>query len=102
MVAHKPVWSPDGRELFYIPRLGGFEATPVTTRLGLAFGSAVTLSRAFNPGAPNVRAIYDILPQGTFVGVIPVGDSNPIYSAPSIQLVLNWFEELRARVLTDR
>ncbi len=102
VVAHKPVWSPDGHELLYIPRLGGFEATPVTTRPGLAFGSAVTLSRAFNPGAPNVRAIYDILPQGTFVGVIPVGDSNPIYAAPSIQLVLNWFEELRTRVPTAR
>ena len=96
--AHKPVWAPDGRELLYVPRLGGFEAVSVTMRPAFAFGYAVPVPRKFNPGAPPVRALYDITPDGRFVGVIPVGDSGAIYSAPQIEVVLNWFEELRRLV----
>ena len=97
-VAHKPVWWPDGRELLYVPRLGGFEAVNVTTRPTFAFGSAFPVPRRFNPGAPSVRALYDITPTGGFVGVIPVGDSGAIYSASQVQVVLNWLEELRRLV----
>jgi serine/threonine-protein kinase len=97
-VAHKPVWSPDGRELLYVPRLGGFEAVSVTTRPAFAFGRAVPVPRKFNPGAPAVRALYDITPEGRFVGLVPVGDSGAIYSAPRIEVVLNWFEELKRLV----
>jgi eukaryotic-like serine/threonine-protein kinase len=97
-VAHKPVWSPDGRELLYVPRLGGFEAVSVTTRPTFAFGRAVPVPRNFNPGAPPVRALYDITPEGRFVGVVPVGDSGAIYSAPRVEIVLNWFEELKRLV----
>jgi eukaryotic-like serine/threonine-protein kinase len=96
--AHKPVWSPDGRELLYVPRLGGFEAVSVTTRPAFAFGHAVPVPRPFSPGAPTVRALYDITPQGRFVGVMPVGDSGSIYSAAQIQVVLNWLEELKRLV----
>ena len=94
---HKPMWARDGRELFYVPRLGVFEAAPVTTRPMFAFGAPVVVSRAFSPGAPAVRALFDVLPQGGFVGMVPVGDTAPIYSARTIQLVLNWFEEVKAR-----
>jgi serine/threonine-protein kinase len=97
-VAHKPVWSPNGRELLYVPRLGGFEAVSVTTRPAFAFGSAVPVPRKFNPGSPAVRALYDITRDGRFVGVVPIGDSGAIYSAPQIEVVLNWFEELRRLV----
>ena len=96
--AHKPVWSRDGRELFYVPRLGGFESAPVTAQPVFAFGPAVVVPRPFSPGAPNYRALYDVLPQRGFVGLNPVGDTAPIYSAPTIQIVLNWFEEVKARV----
>jgi Tol biopolymer transport system component len=99
--AHKPMWSRDGRELFYVPRLGVFQAVPVTTRPAFAFGAPVDVPRAFSPGAPTFRALFDVLPQGRFVGVMPLGDTGPIYSAPSVQLVLNWFEELKARVPPD-
>jgi hypothetical protein len=54
------------------------------------------------PGAPTVRALYDIVPAGRFagqfVGVVPVGDTGAIYSAPQIEVVLNWFEELKRLV----
>jgi serine/threonine-protein kinase len=91
-VAHKPVWSPDGRELLYVPRLGGLEAVSVTTR------PAVPVPRTFNPGAPAVRALYDITPDGRFVGVVPVGNTGAIYSAAQVEVVLNWVEELKRLV----
>jgi eukaryotic-like serine/threonine-protein kinase len=97
-VAHKPVWSPDGRELLYVPRLGGFEAVSVTTRRAFAFGRAVPLPRKFSPGAPTVRALYDITPDGRFVGVVPVGDTGAIYSEAHVEVVLNWLEELKRLV----
>jgi hypothetical protein len=96
--AHKPLWSRDGGELFYVARLGVFESVPVTTRPVFAFGSAVAVPRPFSPGAPTYRALFDVLPLGGFVGLKPVGDTAPIYTAPAIQLVLNWFEEVNARV----
>jgi dipeptidyl aminopeptidase/acylaminoacyl peptidase len=96
--AHKPVWSSDGRELLYVPRLGGFEAVRVTTRTSFAFGRAVQVPRKFNPGAPAVRALYDITPDGRFVGVVPVGDTGAIYSASHVEVVLNWLEELKRLV----
>jgi eukaryotic-like serine/threonine-protein kinase len=100
---HKVAWSPDGNELFYVPRLGGFEAVSVTTQPTFAFGNAMPVPRPFQPGHPNSRTLYDITPGGKFVGLISVGrtPSGP-FTAPQIQVVLNWFEELRARVPTTR
>lgn len=92
---HKPTWSPDGKELFYIPRLGDFEAASVTTKPTFAFGNAVTVPRPFQPGAPNSRTLYDVMPDGRFVGLIPVGQIEPIYRAPQIQVILNGLEELK-------
>ncbi len=92
---HKPSWSPDGKELFYVPRLGGFEAASVTMQPAFAFGNAATVSRPFQPGAPSLRRLYDVLPDGRFVGLVTVGQSDPIYTAPHIQVILNWFEEVK-------
>jgi eukaryotic-like serine/threonine-protein kinase len=100
---HKVAWSPDGKELFYVPRLGGFEAVSVTTQPTFAFGNAVTVPRPFQPGPPNSRTLYDITPDGKFVGLMPAGRTpSGDFTAPQIQVVLNWFEELRARVPTTR
>ena len=53
--AHKVAWSPDGKELFYVPRIGEFEAVTITTTPTFAFGNAVRVPRPFQPGAPNER-----------------------------------------------
>jgi hypothetical protein len=100
---HKVAWSPNGKELFYVPRLGGFEAVSVTTQPTFAFGNAVTVPRPFQPGPPNSRTLYDITPDGKFVGLMPAGRTpSGDFTAPQIQVVLNWFEELRARVPLTR
>jgi Tol biopolymer transport system component len=96
---HKVAWSPDGKQLFYVPRLGGFEVVSVTTHPTFAFGNAVQMPRRFSPGAPNSRTLYDTTPSGEFLGVRPAGlvDVNG-FSSPRVEVVLNWFEELNARV----
>ena len=100
---HKVAWSPDGAELFYVPRLGGFEAVSVTTKPTFAFGNAVTVPRPFQPGPPNSRTLYDITPGGKFVGLVPAErTSSGDFTAPQIQVVLNWFDELRTRVPRTR
>ena len=70
----------------------------VTTRPAFSFGDATPIPRPFGPGAPSVRALYDVMPDGRFVGMRPIGDLRPVYQAGEIHIVLNWFEELNARV----
>jgi serine/threonine-protein kinase len=96
---HKPTWSPDGRELFYVPRLGAFEVVPVITEPTFAFGPATPVKRQFTPGAPAFRALFDMLPDGRFIGVVPLeGNDNVANNNPGIQVVLDWFDELHAKV----
>ena len=45
---HHQLWSPDGKELFYNPRAGSFEAVAVTTHQTFAFGNPIAVPRPFN------------------------------------------------------
>jgi eukaryotic-like serine/threonine-protein kinase len=100
-VPHKVAWSPDGKELFYVPRLGGFEAVSITTRPIFSFGNAMQVPRPFQPGPPNSRTLFDVTPTGRFLGLIVSGQPD-LSAAPSIQVVLNWTEELKAKVRTGK
>jgi hypothetical protein len=53
--------------------------------------------RGFAPGAPNSRTLYDDARQA--VSRAPASRPNRItsFAAPRIDLVLNWFEELRSK-----
>ena len=98
-VPHMVLWSPDGKELFYDPRAGAFEAVGVTTQPAFAFGNPVALAKPLQLGPGSARRTYDITRDGRFLGLIPQGRKE--YSsgiAPEIQVVLNWFEELKSRV----
>jgi serine/threonine-protein kinase len=94
-----PVWSADGGQLFYNPGPGLFESVSVTTLPTFAFGNPVALPRPFPGAPPSARRPYDITPDGKFVSPIAAGQSRSGRpSAPQIQVVLNWFEDLRTRV----
>ena len=94
----QPVWSPDGRELFYRgPR--GMMAVPVET------------GATFRAGEPNVlfdqqycrflsRRTYDLAPDGRFLMVKATADDQ---TGPTAQVVLvrNWLEELKRLVPVD-
>ncbi|MEE9569669.1 MAG: protein kinase, partial [Candidatus Binatia bacterium] len=86
----EPVWSPDGRELFY--RLGDkILVVDVELEPELALGQPrVLFQGSFSPtlvGSPN----YDVSPDGTRFIMIKRTDNPPTH----INVVLNWFEELK-------
>ncbi len=99
-----PVWSPNGNELIYrlntLLSVSKINAVAITTKPVPAFTSEKELTiQGFVP-VTNYRE-YDIMPNGKdFVMVFPV--TQPAAAAPpplpSIHVVLNWTEELKARV----
>jgi len=99
---HHPAWSPDGREIFYTPGPGNrFLAVPITPTPTFAFGDPVLIPRPFVNAPPSAARTYDIVHDGKrFLGLRTDIGSNGLPMAPQIQVVLNWFEELKARVPT--
>ena len=98
---HHPRWSRDGKELFYDanPKVTGFEAVSVTTQPAFAFGKAVAVPKLFLMGGAGLRTPYDIAPDGRLVGRITAGQMEYVRSQnDQIQVVLNWFEDLKSRV----
>jgi Tol biopolymer transport system component len=98
-----PMWSPDGKELFYVSGAGAarLAAVSVTTRPTFTFGNPVQLPRPFVERGPAFERNHDITRDGKrFLGVVATGQ-NTVSGAPAgpqIQVVLNWFEELKAKV----
>jgi len=93
-----PLWSPDGTELFYNPGPGEFASVSVSTEPTFAFGKPSALvARPFGAASTLARRPYDITPDGKFVSAIADGSGGGS-AAEEIRVVLNWFEELRARV----
>ncbi|MBA3296541.1 MAG: PD40 domain-containing protein, partial [Acidobacteria bacterium] len=91
-----PLWSPDGKELFY--SLGGLNATTVTTGRGFEFSIPVKIPGPFQSFSPTAARPYDILPSGQqFIGSVPSGLGLAGVSS-HIEIVLNWFEELKQHV----
>jgi serine/threonine-protein kinase len=95
----QPRWSADGKELFYNPRTTGFEAVEVTTQPTFAFGRPVAVPKRIRFAPPGSRTTYDVTPDGKFLGLIEAGQAeHDPGSSDEILVVLNWFEELKARV----
>jgi Tol biopolymer transport system component len=93
----KPLWSPNGRELFYIDSDDFLTSVPVQT--GGTFmadnPSRVLQTHYFST---TLRS-YDVSRDGQkFLMIRANAGSAP---PPSMVVVLNWFEELKARVRTD-
>ncbi len=99
---HHPLWSPDDRELFYIPRVGGFEAVKVITQPTFDLGNAVQIPRVFPTAPPTTPRTFDITPTGRIVSVIARAQTTAAPTPPMIHVVLNWFDELNARVPAAR
>src|SRR6185295_13173513 len=99
---HHPVWSPDGKELYYNPTAPIFEVIPVATRPVLAFGKPVQIPKNMTLGPPPVRTNYDILPSGKLVGILTPGIEATSLATQPIQVVLNWFEELKQRAAVSK
>jgi Tol biopolymer transport system component/predicted Ser/Thr protein kinase len=92
----EPVWNPNGRELFY--RSGDeMMAVDIATQPGFAAGKPRALFEGRYLPTPFTFPSYDVSPDGQrFLMVKPTEQAQ---AAPTqINVVLNWFEELKRRV----
>jgi dipeptidyl aminopeptidase/acylaminoacyl peptidase len=96
-LAHHPVWSRDGSELFYQPARTRPVVVHITTRPSFAFSDPAPLPMVWAEGGPTSIRNVDTAPDGKAVGVVPFDQSA---RPPQIQVVLNWFEELKRQVPT--
>jgi len=96
-----PLWSPKGNELFFNSGPAEISVVSINTRSGVTFGvPALVPGRLNNRGPSTAPRFMDITPDGKyFVGVVSADQSQtgtPVVS--QIQVVLNWFEDLKQRM----
>jgi hypothetical protein len=88
-------------ELIYSPRPGQLVAVSVTAQPAFTFGNPVPMARAFADRGSGFERNNDVTLDGKrFLGVVAAGQTTAS-GAPAvsqIQVVLNWFEELKTRV----
>jgi Tol biopolymer transport system component len=95
-----PAWSPDGKQLFYAQQpTDRIVAVDINTEPMFSIGKPVPLpiERAAIIGSYPGRN-FDITPDGKqFLVVMPTASATDS-SSRQINVVLNWFEELKQRV----
>jgi len=94
-----PLWSPDSRALFYLNGEAVMEV-PVDTKSTFSAGKPTILFRGTYVAGYREAPSWDIHPDGKrFLMIKPPGAAPPTAALPrKINIVLNWFEELKQRV----
>jgi serine/threonine-protein kinase len=93
---HHPWWSSDGRELYYVPGPDGLVRVTVGRSPVVSFSDPFAVPRGGLIESPVTSRNIDLSPDGTrFIGVASGGPSVEPSGAPYMQVVLNWFEELK-------
>jgi serine/threonine-protein kinase len=100
-IGHHPVWSADGKELYYNPGPGArLVAVTVMASQGFAFGPAPPVAKPFASNSGLVERTYDVARDGKrFLGLISAAAAAAATgpSRPQLRVVLNWFDELKSR-----
>ncbi len=95
-----PIWSHDGKQIFYIEARAGAGAivsVDVRTQPSFGFGNPIKLPIDKIPLA-GFRP-YDLTPDGKqFLAVLSGSDAAEKPTPPQLRITLNWFEELKQRV----
>jgi len=100
-IGHHPLWSPDGKELFYFPGANALVAVSIATQPSFAFGTPVPVPGGFTSNTtPEMPRNHDVTPDGKLLVVVPSGQrpSASPTTTQEIRVVLNWFEEVKQRV----
>jgi serine/threonine-protein kinase len=94
--ALNPMWSPDGRSIYYISSQGKMTATPVRTSPAFSLGHTRDLFDVTQMVLPNnPTPNFDISPDGKrFIMVRNTGYNS---STTAFNVILNWGKELAAR-----
>jgi serine/threonine protein kinase/Tol biopolymer transport system component len=96
----RPVWARNGRELFYLDATLRLVGVPVQTGATFASGNPTVLFEL--PSTPTATArTYDVAPDGRFL-VIKFPQNDKSANAPTLNVVLNWTEELERLTPTPR
>jgi len=97
--ATSPVWSRDRLEIVSQPQGGQQAVQTITTQPSFSFSPPVPIPRggAFTGGVTGQRN-YDVMPDGRILGVVSAGQGESRSTTTQIQVVLNWFTELKQRV----
>jgi len=95
-----PFWSPTGDALYFSPGPApSFAAVSVTTKPSFSFSPPRSMPRPAAQLRQTGPRNYDITRDGSrFVIVVPADDSITSTSGQRLQVVLNWFEEIKQRV----
>jgi eukaryotic-like serine/threonine-protein kinase len=94
----RPAWSRDGRELFYIDESMALMRVPVeTSGPTLGTGSPTKVVDA-KYSEPNPSRHYDVSPDAQRFLMLKASATDPNKTPASMVVVLNWSEELKARV----
>jgi len=94
----EPVWNPKGRELFY--RSGNkMKAVDVTTQGTFSAGKPRVLFEGSYVPTPRTFQDYDVSPDGQRFLMLKPEQSQAL---TQINVVLNWFEELKQKVPTGK
>jgi eukaryotic-like serine/threonine-protein kinase len=88
----EPVWSMDGREVFY--REGAKMMATAVNTIGRANGRLMLFEGDFARGTSDTPN-YDIMPDGRFVMVQPPSQT----SGPVLHVLINWLQTLRSASL---
>jgi serine/threonine-protein kinase len=97
--SHYPLWSRDGKRLFYIPAREEFGQVTVATTPSFAFSNPASLPRGrFTEGGSNTITNYDVARDGRLLAVVRTDLADAESARAQIQVVLGWFEELKERV----
>jgi len=94
----EPVWNPNGRELFY--RSGDkMMAVDIATQPSFASGRPHMLFEGQYQPAPGAFPNYDVSPDGQRFLMLKPSEQGAL---TQINVVLNWFEELKQKVPTGK
>jgi Tol biopolymer transport system component len=97
-----PLWSPDGRELFYLSEDNSVMSVAVETKTAFSHGTPKLLFKSNYAGAGATSGIpWDIHPDGKrflMMKSLEATSSTGPAPHPKITVVVNWFEELKQRV----
>jgi Tol biopolymer transport system component len=90
---HEPVWSHDGKRIFFQNGARIMAVTLEGAPGDVRFSSPTELfAGGFFSWEPTTRRTYDVLPDGRFLMVQTMDQREP---RPEIAVVMNWFEELK-------
>lgn len=94
-----PTWSHDGRELFYFVGPNQMEEVDVSgPPFAISTGTPLQAAGPMLLHSTRVRP-FDVMPDGKrFIGLVGATDTGDL--SPRIEVVVNWQEELTARVPT--